>query len=153
MKAGRRHRYGHHATHQAATGRHSTSPTLPHTTDVPTSEWILDLFATYLAKIYNFVVVIPRWVLFILTGAIGSIIINFLHRPSKKQPVRNAPAKREVATTPGAQPASNKPAPSAPAAKVKPEPSDNITATTTATASPPTTPRRNGKKGKGRKQQ
>ncbi|KAF9450160.1 hypothetical protein P691DRAFT_701799 [Macrolepiota fuliginosa MF-IS2] len=127
-------------------------------------EWIMHFFATYLAKIYNIVVIIPRWLLFVLTGAVGSVILNILHRPSKKQAARNAPAKPPTTST---QPTTDKPAASVPAptpapapapappseAKVKSEPVDNkAAAATTITPARAATPKRNGRKGKGKKQ-
>lgn len=119
-------------------------------------EWVMDLFAAYLTKVYNFVVLIPRWLLFILTGAIGSVIINFLHRPSKKQAAGKVPIKREPAPTSGAQTSTSKPgvSTSTPTSSttVKSEPAEKPTTSTTAT-SPRVTTRRNGKKGKGKKQQ
>ncbi|KAH6914813.1 hypothetical protein BKA70DRAFT_1257111 [Coprinopsis sp. MPI-PUGE-AT-0042] len=47
-------------------------------------EWLLDLFARYMAKMYNNFTKVPRWIMFIATGAIGSFILSFLHKPSNQ---------------------------------------------------------------------
>jgi hypothetical protein len=36
--------------------------------------------AIAMTKSYNIIRVIPRWALYILTGFIGSIVMNFVHR-------------------------------------------------------------------------
>lgn len=113
----------------------------------------MDLFATCLTNIYNFAVVIPRWLLLIITGGIGSVLLNLLHRPSKKRAAPNAPApaKREATPAPAPAPAPapqttiEKPTTPAPAVKAKSE--------LTSTASPTASPKRSGKKGKGKKHQ
>lgn len=46
---------------------------------------MLDYLATALTKIYNVFVIVPRWLLVVLTGAIASTAINLLHS-SKKSP-------------------------------------------------------------------
>ncbi|KXN89503.1 hypothetical protein AN958_05665 [Leucoagaricus sp. SymC.cos] len=125
-------------------------------------EWIMDVFATTLTRVYNIVVLIPRWILYILTGVIGSVLINFLHRPSRKQVAPKPLVKREANASSTSQPVSSKlPEPSqttptqvsSPAVKVKSEPADKPTTATTAADSPNTTPRRTARKGKGKKQQ
>ncbi|KAF9057814.1 hypothetical protein BJ165DRAFT_1329112, partial [Panaeolus papilionaceus] len=56
-------------------------------------EWLMDIFAKYLTKGYNTVMVVPRWILFIISGSTASLIIAVLHRsPKKKAP---AAVKRE----------------------------------------------------------
>lgn len=135
--------------HQVVTGKHSD--TSPNPCDPPptyfVSEWIMDLFATCLTNIYNFAVVIPRWLLLVITGGIGSVLLNFLHRPSKKRAAPNAPVKREATPAPAPAPQTTleKPTTPAPAVKAKSEP--------TSTASPTASPKRSGKKGKGKKHQ
>lgn len=53
----------------------------------------MDIFAKYLTKGYNTVMVVPRWILFIISGSTASLIIAVLHRsPKKKAP---AAVKRE----------------------------------------------------------
>lgn len=57
---------------------------------------MLDYLALMLTKIYNVTVVIPRWLLVIITGSIGSLLVNVLHsskglfKSSKRTPDPNA---------------------------------------------------------------
>ena len=93
----------------------------------------MHIFATYLKKLYDAMILVPRWILFIITGGIGSILINFLHRPSKKQSrsaVPGAPTTKPIA------------------AKTISEPQDKPSALSTATSDPLATPRtlRKGKR-------
>ncbi|KAJ3576242.1 hypothetical protein NP233_g574 [Leucocoprinus birnbaumii] len=121
-------------------------------------EWIMDVFATYLTKIYNVAVLFPRWLLLVISGGVGSLLLNLLHRPSKNQPVQKPVTKRESSATLSTtstvkhtpDPTTSK---SASATTVKSEPAEKPAASTTATTTPPTTPRRTARKGKGRKQQ
>ncbi|KAG6850191.1 hypothetical protein H0H93_016619 [Arthromyces matolae] len=46
-------------------------------------EWIVDYLAFALTKIYNVMVLVPRWLMFILSGSIASVLINLLHKPSR----------------------------------------------------------------------
>ncbi|KAF8076755.1 hypothetical protein FPV67DRAFT_1472562 [Lyophyllum atratum] len=50
----------------------------------PGGDWesIMHYLALALMKIYNTAVLIPRWLLFIISGSIASVVLNFLHRPS-----------------------------------------------------------------------
>ena len=45
-------------------------------------EWILDYIALIMTKFYNVVILFPRWLLFVISGSIASVVINFLHKPS-----------------------------------------------------------------------
>ncbi|KIK04746.1 hypothetical protein K443DRAFT_92621 [Laccaria amethystina LaAM-08-1] len=47
-------------------------------------EWLMDHFATVLTKIYNWTVVVPRWILLLISGTVGSILINLMHKPGKQ---------------------------------------------------------------------
>ena len=40
---------------------------------------MLDYLAIVLTKVYNVTVVIPRWVLILITGSIGSLLVNLMH--------------------------------------------------------------------------
>jgi len=44
----------------------------------------MDHFATVLTKIYNCAVIVPRWILLLLSGTVGSILINLMHKPGKQ---------------------------------------------------------------------
>ncbi|KAK0243281.1 hypothetical protein EDD85DRAFT_947424 [Armillaria nabsnona] len=61
-------------------------------------EYIMDFFATWMTKIYNVTVRLPRFVLLILSGTAGSLVIGLLHRNPPKQAVQK--------TEPAPQPAS-----------------------------------------------
>ncbi|KAG6832353.1 hypothetical protein H0H87_001817 [Tephrocybe sp. NHM501043] len=45
-------------------------------------EWILEYLAFCMTKFYNVIILIPRWMLFVLSGSIASVAINFLHKPT-----------------------------------------------------------------------
>ncbi|PBK93860.1 hypothetical protein ARMGADRAFT_1079355 [Armillaria gallica] len=59
-------------------------------------EYIMDFFATWMTKIYNVTVRLPRFVLLILSGTAGSLVIGLMHRNPPKQAVQ----KTEPATQP-----------------------------------------------------
>ncbi|KAA1466529.1 hypothetical protein DENSPDRAFT_831386 [Dentipellis sp. KUC8613] len=63
-------------------------------------EFVLVYLGIVLRKIYDVVSVLPRWVLYIATGSIGSIVVNLLHRGQSSA----RPAQRPQ-TQPPAQPA------------------------------------------------
>ena len=44
----------------------------------------MDHFAIVLTKIYNWTVVVPRWILLLLSGTVGSILVNLMHKPGKQ---------------------------------------------------------------------
>ncbi|KAF5333389.1 hypothetical protein D9611_002654 [Ephemerocybe angulata] len=48
-------------------------------------EWILHLLAYYMMKAYNVFVKIPKVVLYVASGGLGSLILNWMHKPSKEQ--------------------------------------------------------------------
>jgi hypothetical protein len=49
-------------------------------------EYIADAMAT----LYNITILIPNWLLYVLTGAMGSVVIGLLHR-SPKTPAKAKP--------------------------------------------------------------
>lgn len=87
-------------------------------------EYIMDFFAVWLTKIYNAMILIPRWLLFVISGSIASIAINFLHKPAAAAP---KPARLQGETT------------SAPSSKAE---------TSTSAVSPPQANKRKKTKGK-----
>ncbi|KAG6868133.1 hypothetical protein C0993_007337 [Termitomyces sp. T159_Od127] len=56
-------------------------------------EWILDYLALIMTKVYNVVILFPRWLLFVISGSIASVIINILHKP---QPTPAAPRQNQT---------------------------------------------------------
>ncbi|KAG6910797.1 hypothetical protein DXG01_007686 [Tephrocybe rancida] len=45
-------------------------------------EWVLEYLAFCMTKFYNVIVLIPRWMLFVISGSVASVVINFLHKPA-----------------------------------------------------------------------
>lgn len=45
----------------------------------------MDFMATWMTKIYNTFVVIPRWIMIIASGGAASLVLGLLHRSSGKQ--------------------------------------------------------------------
>jgi hypothetical protein len=62
------------------------------------SEWMLDYLALVLTKVYNVVVIIPRWLLYLSSGGIASLLIGFLHRNSAKAPPAATAAPKKAET-------------------------------------------------------
>ncbi|KAG6902461.1 hypothetical protein C0995_016323 [Termitomyces sp. Mi166 len=91
-------------------------------------EWILDHLASVMTKVYNVVVLFPRWLLFVISGSIASMIIKFLHKPTS-----TPAAPRQDRTTPTA---------------VTSGPSTDATANSTATSSSTNPAKRKKAKGK-----
>ncbi|KAF4619723.1 hypothetical protein D9613_004943 [Agrocybe pediades] len=63
------------------------------------NEYIMVFLAIWFTKLYNVLVLIPKWLMFILSGGLASLILSLMHRPSKKAAVPGS------ATTSSAQPA------------------------------------------------
>jgi hypothetical protein len=47
--------------------------------------------AIFMTKCYNTIRVIPRWMLYMLTGVLGSLIMNLVHRGGKPKPTKAEP--------------------------------------------------------------
>ncbi|KAF8914277.1 hypothetical protein CPB84DRAFT_1742067 [Gymnopilus junonius] len=65
------------------------------------NEYIMDFMATWMTKLYNTFVIIPRWMMIIASGGIASLLIGFLHKSSGKQ---EPSARPQVKTTNQAKP-------------------------------------------------
>ncbi|KAJ7579751.1 hypothetical protein C8J56DRAFT_834456 [Mycena floridula] len=63
-------------------------------------EYILHFYATWMAKLYEFTVWIPRWLLYIISGSMASVVINFMHRGDRVPPPRPKPEEAEPAASP-----------------------------------------------------
>ncbi|KZP07329.1 hypothetical protein FIBSPDRAFT_875573 [Athelia psychrophila] len=61
-------------------------------------EWIMEHFANSLAFSYNGMLLLPKWLLYVITGALGSVIISFLHRSETTGPKPEVKAKTEAKT-------------------------------------------------------
>lgn len=55
----------------------------------------MEYLAIALTKIYNVFILVPRWLLVILTGAFASTVINLLHSTKKPAKPKN-PAKADI---------------------------------------------------------
>ncbi|KAJ4479017.1 hypothetical protein J3R30DRAFT_3473334 [Lentinula aciculospora] len=62
------------------------------------NEYFLHYFSLVLTKIYNVTIKVPRWILYILSGSVASFVIQLLHRPSKKDQLKDQAASQKVAT-------------------------------------------------------
>lgn len=66
----------------------------------------MDFYALWMTRIYGVTVVMPRWLLFILSGTVASFVINLLHRgdpkPARKKPEPTPSDKPQAAATPAA---------------------------------------------------
>jgi hypothetical protein len=82
--------------------------------DVPTHflnyrEWIMEYFAIVMTNTYNHVTLVPNWLLYLITGALGSVIIGLLHRsPQTPSKLTSQPKPKVVVTEPVAAAASPK---------------------------------------------
>jgi len=74
-------------------------------------EWVMEYLAIFMTTTYNTMVLLPKWALYIITGAFGSALIGFLHR-SPMKPAQAPPKPKVVASesvpTPSAVTASPK---------------------------------------------
>ncbi|KAF8204767.1 hypothetical protein BJ912DRAFT_939257 [Pholiota molesta] len=60
-------------------------------------EWIMDFQAKWLTFIYDWVVLVPKWMLLLASGSLASILIGLMHR--------NSPSPAEPSATPAIKPA------------------------------------------------
>jgi len=56
-------------------------------------EWVMEYLAIVLTKTYVSMISIPKWLLYIITGGIGSVLIGFMHRSSNKPTAPRAEPK------------------------------------------------------------
>jgi hypothetical protein len=56
--------------------------------------------ALIMTKYYNIIRVVPRWALYILTGLVGSFVMNFVHRGGKPETPTAKPALMATAAEP-----------------------------------------------------
>jgi len=60
----------------------------------------MDFFAKYMTIAYNFVIMFPRWLLFLVSGSIASVAINLLHRSSNKEAAKKPSEPKAVSNPP-----------------------------------------------------
>ncbi|KAI0053725.1 hypothetical protein FA95DRAFT_1530661 [Auriscalpium vulgare] len=65
-------------------------------------EFLMQWQAVFMTKLYNLMRYLPRWAVYIITGALGSVIINIFHRDekSKQEKEAKAKAKKELESAP-----------------------------------------------------
>ncbi|THU91888.1 hypothetical protein K435DRAFT_862975 [Dendrothele bispora CBS 962.96] len=59
-------------------------------------EFILHYLGVALSKMYNTLILVPRWLLLVVSGSVGSFLIQLMHRPNKSKP--DARPKKPAAT-------------------------------------------------------
>lgn len=85
------------------TGQFRLLPIIPHYPDIMSfREWIMNYFANGMTKSYNGMMTLPKWLLYVVTGAIGSLLIGLLHRNPKTPvaPKSTQPKPQIVITEP-----------------------------------------------------
>lgn len=98
-------------------------------TDLHDREWVLDYVALVFATIYSYLVRVPKWLMYIISGGVGTFILNFLHKPTARGQSKAKPEEVPKRTTTPSPPV-------APKAEAK----------TTATSGQKTPSKRRGKK-------
>ncbi|KAI9467109.1 hypothetical protein BJY52DRAFT_1236490 [Lactarius psammicola] len=63
-------------------------------------ELVMEWQAIIMTKYYNIIRVVPRWALYILTGLLGSVVMNFVHRGEKPKTPTAKPAPVTTAARP-----------------------------------------------------
>lgn len=81
----------------------------------------MEHFANTLAFSYNGMMLIPKWLLYVITGAFGSFIISFLHRSDAPTPKPRSKPEAKAEAKPAA--AKIEAAPEASEAAASPSPS------------------------------
>ncbi|KAH9977685.1 hypothetical protein BGW80DRAFT_1283711 [Lactifluus volemus] len=70
-------------------------------------EFLMEWQAIFMTKYYNTIGVLPRWVLYIMTGVLGSLIMNLFHRGGKPKPTKTEPAPPSGSTSTAIAPATS----------------------------------------------
>jgi hypothetical protein len=65
-------------------------------------EWVLDYFALGFATIYSYLVRVPKWLMYIMSGGLATLLMNFLHKPAAQDRSRAKPeaVPKQPATPP-----------------------------------------------------
>ncbi|KAJ3473849.1 hypothetical protein NLI96_g12792 [Meripilus lineatus] len=107
------------------------------------NEYLLHYFALFCARVYNTMIVVPKWILMIASGAIGSVLMKFMHRAPRQGLWEDEPKKASsgpvsstsTTTTPKTPTSGPKPILKS-AMKRTPASSPGVDTPTTPTASP-----------------
>jgi hypothetical protein len=54
-------------------------------------EFVMEWQAIAMTKLYNIIRVLPRWVLYIVSGVLGSFVMKFIHRGGMKNTAKTIP--------------------------------------------------------------
>ncbi|KIY70364.1 hypothetical protein CYLTODRAFT_392140 [Cylindrobasidium torrendii FP15055 ss-10] len=82
------------------------------------AEWFIEFFAVWMAKIYNVVTKVPKFVLLIASGSAASFLLSFMHRKEATTP-KPAATKPQAVPPPAAASASSTAVPTTPASPSK----------------------------------
>ena len=66
-------------------------------------EWVLDYLALILSTLYGYLVRVPKWLMYIISGGAASVLINLMHRPSARARPQ-AQARSQVTPKPEQRP-------------------------------------------------
>jgi hypothetical protein len=55
--------------------------------------------AIVMTKVYNVIRVLPRWALYVISGVLGSFIMNFVHRGGKSDSAKTDPVPVDTQST------------------------------------------------------
>lgn len=60
-------------------------------------EWLLDYYAQVMAVVYSYVVRVPKWLMYTMSGGLATFLINFLHREKPKAQTKSTTKPSGVA--------------------------------------------------------
>ena len=87
---------------QGETGWHDSQHMNLLPTDLHGREWVLDYLALGFATIYSYLVRVPKWLLYMMSGGVATFLINLLHKPKAQERSRANPeaVPKQPATPP-----------------------------------------------------
>jgi hypothetical protein len=62
-------------------------------------EFVMEWQAIVLTKLYNIMRLLPRWSLYIISGVLGSFIMNLFHRGGKPESAKTDPVSDNTQST------------------------------------------------------
>ena len=62
-------------------------------------EFVMEWQGIVMTKFYNVVRVLPRWSLYVISGVLGSFIMNLIHRVGKPDPAKTDPTSDNTQST------------------------------------------------------
>ena len=75
-------------------------------TDLHDREWVLDYFALALGTIYGYLVRVPKWLMYMMSGGVATFLINYFHKPTAQDRSKAKPkaVPKQPATPPTVAP-------------------------------------------------